>query len=170
MDSKLVTIFGGSGFVGRQTVRALAKAGWRIRVAVRYPNMTFFLKPAGTVGQIAAIKCDVTDPDQVAAALAGADAVVNLAGILFPRGQSFEDVHADGAGNVAEAAAKAGVKALVHVSAIGADSESHSHYAQTKAMGEARVRAAFPAATILRPSIIFGADSASRLMGLSSGT
>jgi|SRR5580700_9665594 uncharacterized protein YbjT (DUF2867 family) len=158
MDSKLVTIFGGSGFVGRQTVRALAKAGWRIRVAVRYPNMTFFLKPAGTVGQIAAIKCDVTDPDQVAAALAGADAVVNLAGILFPRGQSFEDVHADGAGNVAEAAAKAGVKALVHVSAIGADSESHSHYAQTKAMGEARVRAAFPAATILRPSIIFGAD------------
>jgi uncharacterized protein YbjT (DUF2867 family) len=158
MDSKLVTVFGGSGFLGRQTVRALANAGWRIRVAVRYPNMTFFLKPAGTVGQIAAIKCDVTDPDQVAAALHGADAVVNLAGILAPRGQSFEEVHADGASNVAKAAAKTGVKALVHVSAIGADSESHSQYAQTKAMGEARVRAAFSAATILRPSIVFGAD------------
>lgn len=158
MDNKLVTIFGGSGFLGRQTVRALAKAGWRIRVAVRHPNMSFYLKPTGTVGQIVAVKCDVTDPDQVAAALHGAEAVVNLAGILFPRGQSFEEVHADGAGNVAEAAAKAGVKALVHVSAIGADSESHSQYAQTKALGEARVRAAFPAATILRPSIIFGAD------------
>ena len=158
MDSKLVVIFGGSGFLGRQSVRALAKAGWRIRVAVRYPNKTFFLKPTGTVGQIAAVKCDITDPDQVAAALHGADAVVNLAGILFPRGQSFEQVHADGARNIAEAAAKAGVKALVHVSAIGADSESHSQYAQTKAVGEARVHAAFTAATILRPSIIFGAD------------
>ncbi len=158
MDNKLVTIFGGSGFLGRQTVRALAKAGWRIRVAVRYPNRAFVLKPTGTVGQIAAVKCDITDPDQVRAALAGADAAVNLAGILFPSGQSFDEVHADGAGNVAEAAAKAGVKALVHVSAIGADSESHSHYAQSKAEGEARLRAAFPAATILRPSIIFGAD------------
>jgi uncharacterized protein YbjT (DUF2867 family) len=158
MDSKLVVIFGGSGFLGRQTVRALARAGWRIRVAVRHPNQTFFLKPAGTVGQIAAVKCDITDPDQVAAALTGAEAVVNLAGMLYPAGQSFEDVHVDGARNVAEAAATAGVKALVHVSAIGADSESHSQYAQTKAAGEARVHAAFPAATILRPSIVFGAD------------
>src|SRR3984957_11201408 len=118
MDSKLVTIFGGSGFLGRQTVRALAKAGWRIRVAVRHPNMTFFLKPTGTVGQIAAVKCDVTDPTQVAASLQGAEAAVNLAGILFPSGQGFEEVHAEGAGNVAAAAAAAGVKALVHVSAI----------------------------------------------------
>ena len=97
MDSKLVVIFGGSGFLGRQTVRALARAGWRIRVAVRYPHKTFFLKPAGTVGQIAAVKCDITDPDQVAAALHGADAAVNLAGMLYPAGQSFDDVHVDGA-------------------------------------------------------------------------
>jgi NADH dehydrogenase len=159
MDSKLVTVFGGSGFLGRQTVRALAKAGWRIRVAVRHPNMSFFLNPTGTVGQIAAVKCDVTDPAQVAAALAGADAVVNLTGILYPAGgQNFEEVHAEGAGNIAEAAARAGVKALVHVSAIGADSDSHSAYAQTKAEGERRVRAAFPDAAILRPSIVFGAD------------
>src|SRR5476651_2026691 len=124
MESKLVTVFGGSGFVGRHTVRALAKAGWRIRVAVRYPNQAFFLRPTGTVGQIAPLKCDVTDPEQVAAAVTGADAVVNLTGILVPRGQSFADVHADGARNIAEAAARAGAGALVHVSAIGADSES----------------------------------------------
>ena len=158
MESKLVTIFGGSGFLGRHTVRALAKAGWRIRVAVRYPNQAFFLKPAGTVGQIAPLKCDITDPDQVAAAVHGADAVVNLCGLLVPRGQDFEEVHFDGAQNIAEAAARAGVKALVHVSAIGADTESHSHYAQTKAAGESKVRAAFPAATILRPSIVFGPE------------
>jgi uncharacterized protein YbjT (DUF2867 family) len=158
METRLVTIFGGSGFVGRHTVRALAKAGWRIRVAVRYPNQAFFLKPAGTVGQIAPLKCDVTDPDQVAAAVHGADAVVNLCGLLVPRGQGFEDVHCDGARNIAQAAARAGVKALVHVSAIGADSESHSQYAQTKATGEINVRAGFPGATILRPSIIFGPE------------
>src|ERR1700679_4256113 len=98
MDAKLITVFGGSGFLGRHTVRALAKAGWRIRVAVRYPNQAFFLKPAGTVRQIAPFKCDVTDMEQVAAAIAGADAVVNLTGILFPAGQSFEEVHSDGAG------------------------------------------------------------------------
>jgi NADH dehydrogenase len=158
METKLVTIFGGSGFVGRHTVRALAKAGWRIRVCVRYPNQAFFLRPAGTVGQIAPLKCDVTDPDQVARVTAGADAVINLTGILVSRGQSFDEVHAEGARNIAEAAAQAGVGALVHVSAIGADSESASHYAQSKAEGEARVRAAFPAATILRPSIVFGPE------------
>src|SRR6201986_3194247 len=97
MDTRLVTVFGGSGFLGRHAVRALAKAGWRIRVAVRNPNRTFFLKPAGTVGQIAAVKCDVRDPDQVSAAMAGADAVVNLTGILYARGQSFEEVHCQGA-------------------------------------------------------------------------
>ena len=158
METKLVTIFGGSGFLGRHTVRALARAGWRIRVAVRHPNMAFFLKPAGTVGQIAPIKCDVSDPEQVAAAIAGASAVVNLTGILYPHGQSFEEVHCDGAQNIAQAAARAGVNTLVHVSAIGADSESQSHYAQTKAIGESRVRAAFPGAVILRPSIVFGPD------------
>ena len=158
METKLVTVFGGSGFLGRHTVRALAKAGWRIRVCRARTQPGFFPPPAGTVGQIAPLKCDVTDPDQVAAVIAGADAVVNLAGILVPRGQSFDDVHADGAQNIAEAAARAGVKALVHVSAIGADSESESRYAQSKAEGETRLRAAFPAATILRPSIVFGPE------------
>jgi uncharacterized protein YbjT (DUF2867 family) len=155
MDSRLVTIFGGSGFLGRHTVRALARAGWRIRVACRAPNMGFFLKPLGTVGQIALVKCDITDPDQVAAALAGADAVVNLVGVLAGH---FEDAHVVGAENIAKAAAAAGVPTLVHISAIGADSESHSRYAQTKGEGETRVRAAFPAATILRPSIVFGPE------------
>ena len=159
MESKLVTVFGGSGFVGRHTVRALAKAGWRIRVCVREPNQAFFLRPFGTVGQIAPLKCDVTDADQVAAATAGADAVINLTGILSPGGgQGFDDVHVDGAKNIAEAATQAGVKCLVHDSAIGADSESESGYAQSKAAGEAQVRAAFPAATILRPSIVFGPE------------
>jgi NADH dehydrogenase len=158
MEAKVVTIFGGSGFLGRHTVRALAKAGWRIRIGVRRPNLAFFLKPAGTVGQIAPFKCDVTDAGQVAAAVAGAEAVVNLTGILYPRGQGFEEVHCDGAENIAQAAARAGVRALVHVSAIGADSASDSRYAQTKAEGEARVRAAFAAATILRPSIVFGPE------------
>jgi NADH dehydrogenase len=155
MTARLVTIFGGSGFLGRHTVRALAKEGWRIRVAVRHPNQAFFLKPAGAVGQIAAVKCDITDPDQVAAALTGADAAINLVGILHG---NFEEAHVIGAENVAKAAAAAGVASLVHVSAIGADSESHSHYAQTKWEGEERLRAAFPAATILRPSIVFGPE------------
>jgi len=158
MRTRLVTVFGGSGFLGRHTVRALAKAGWRIRVAVRHPNLAFFLKPAGSVGQIAILKCDVADPDQVAAAIAGADAVVNLTGILYPRGQSFEEVHCAGAENIAAAAARAGAMSLIHISAMGANAESQSHYAQTKADGEARVRAAFPAATILRPSIMFGPE------------
>jgi uncharacterized protein YbjT (DUF2867 family) len=159
METKLVTVFGGSGFVGRHTVRALAKAGWRIRVGVREPNQAFFLKPAGTVGQIAPLKCDVTDAGQVAAAVQGADAVVNLTGILSPAGgYGFDDIHIDGAQNIAEAAARAGVKSLVHVSAIGADSESESAYAQSKAEGEMRVRAAFAGATILRPSIVFGPE------------
>jgi uncharacterized protein YbjT (DUF2867 family) len=155
MDSRLVTVFGGSGFLGRHTVRALARDGWRIRVAVREPNQTYYLKPTGTVGQIASVKCDITDPEQVAAALRGADAAVNLVGVLHGH---FEEVHVTGAENIAKAAAAAGVASLVHVSAIGADAESHSHYAQTKAEGEARVRAAFPAATILRPSIVFGPE------------
>lgn len=158
MDTKLVTIFGGTGFLGRHTVRALAKAGWRIKVASRHPARGFFLRPLGQVGQIEFVKCDIADKDQVAAALAGADAVVNLCGILFARGQSFEDVQSDGPANVAEAAAAAGVTAMVQVSAIGADRESDSVYARTKAEGEIRVREAFAAATILRPSIVFGPE------------
>ncbi|HEY4275681.1 MAG TPA: complex I NDUFA9 subunit family protein [Rhizomicrobium sp.] len=158
MQAKQITIFGGSGFLGRHTVRALAKTGWRIKVACRYPNQAFFLRPLGQVGQIALIKCDITDPEQIEAALHGSDAAINLPGLLYARGQSFEDVHVTGAANVAEAATRLGIGALVHVSALGADLESKSHYAQTKATGEVRVRAAFPAATILRPSIVFGPE------------
>jgi NADH dehydrogenase len=158
MDSKLVTVFGGTGFLGRHTVRALAKAGWRIKVAARRPARGFFLRPLGQVGQIDFVKCDIAEKDQVAAALAGSDAVINLCGILFQSGQSFEDVQANGAANIAEAAAEAGISSLVHVSAIGADKDSESSYAQTKALGEAAVRAAVPTATILRPSIVFGPE------------
>ncbi|HWY66470.1 MAG TPA: complex I NDUFA9 subunit family protein [Rhizomicrobium sp.] len=158
MNTNLVTVFGGSGFLGRHTVRALARAGWRIKVATRHPNRAFFLRPLGTVGQIDFVKCDVADADAVAQALLGADAVVNLTGILFQSGQTFEDVQADGAANIASAAAAAGVGALVHVSAIGADTESDSAYAVTKAEGEVAVREAFPNAVILRPSIIFGPE------------
>jgi len=158
MQAKQITVFGGSGFLGRHAVRALAKAGWRIKVATRHPNRAFFLRPMGQVGQIGFVKCDITDPDQVAAALSGSQAAVNLPGILFQRGQTFDEVHAAGAGHVAEAAARLGLKQLVHISAIGADTESDSHYAQSKGEGEKRVRAAFPAAVILRPSIVFGPE------------
>jgi uncharacterized protein YbjT (DUF2867 family) len=158
MDSRLVTIFGGSGFLGRHTVRALARAGWRIKIATRHPNRGFFLRPLGTVGQIDFVKCDVADAEQVAQAVMGSSAVVNLCGILFEKGQGFEDVQAEGAANVAKAAADAGVTSLVQVSAIGADMESDSDYAQTKAEGESFARAAFPDTVILRPSIIFGPE------------
>ncbi len=158
MNTNLVTIFGGSGFLGRHTVRALARAGWRIRVATRHHARGFFLRPLGTVGQIDFVKCDVADADNVAAAVMGANAVINLTGILFQKGQTFEDVQAEGAANIAKAAAAAGVNALVHVSAIGADAQSESKYATTKAQGEQAMREAFPDAVILRPSIIFGPE------------
>jgi len=158
MNPMLVTVFGGSGFLGRHTVRALARAGYRIKVATRHPNRAFFLRPLGSVGQIDFVKCDVSDAESVAQALLGAQAAINLTGILFQSGQTFEDVQADGAANIAKAAAAAGVRALVHVSAIGADAESESAYAVTKAKGEASVREAFPNAVILRPSIIFGPE------------
>ena len=155
MSNRLVTVFGGAGFVGRHTVRALARAGWRVRVACRHPNMAFFLRPLGAVGQIAFVKCDIAEGDQVQAAVQGCDAVINLVGLLHG---DFERAHVTGAATVAKESAKAGVRALVQLSAIGADAASHSHYAQTKAEGEKRVREAFPAATILRPSIIFGPE------------
>jgi NADH dehydrogenase len=158
MNTNLVTVFGGSGFLGRHTVRALARAGWRIKVATRHPNMAFFLRPLGAVGQIDFVKCDVADAEQVQHAVLGASAVVNLTGILFQKGQTFEDVQADGAANIAQAAAAANATSLVHISAIGADAESDSRYAVTKAEGEVAVREAFPSATILQPSIIFGPE------------
>lgn len=158
MTTNLVTVFGGSGFLGRHTVRALARAGWRIKVATRHPNRGFFLRPLGSVGQIDFVKCDVADAESVARAMAGSNAVVNLTGILFEKGQTFEDVQAEGAANIAQVAAAAGVGALVHVSAIGADTESDAQYAVTKAQGEQAVREAFPNAVILRPSLIFGPE------------
>ncbi|HXC55094.1 MAG TPA: complex I NDUFA9 subunit family protein [Rhizomicrobium sp.] len=159
MNTSLVTVFGGTGFVGRHTVRALAKAGYRIRVAVRHPGKGFFLPPMGTVGQIALIKCNVREAEQVAAAVAGADAVINLTGVLHSRGaQSFEALHVEAAQTIAKAAAAAGTRTLVHMSAVGADPESASKYAASKGEGEARVRDAFPGATILRPSLVFGPE------------
>jgi len=159
MTKSLITVFGGTGFLGRHTIRALAKAGHRIRVAVRYPNQGFFLPPMGTVGQIALLRCNACDADEVEAAVAGADAVVNLAGILYPRGeQSFEAVHVEAAENIAKAAKAAGVRMLVQVSAIGADKEAQSRYASSKGEGDARVRAAFPEAAIVRPSLVFGPE------------
>ena len=159
MNNQIVTVFGGSGFVGRNTVRALAKAGWRIRVAVRFPLDAIYLPPMGHVGQIQLVKCNATDPDQVTGALRGASAVVNLTGILAPRGgQNFNAVHVEAAENIAKAAAAAGIQTLVHMSAIGADPDAKSKYASTKGEGEARVHAAFRDAAMLRPSIVFGAE------------
>ncbi|HXL71643.1 MAG TPA: complex I NDUFA9 subunit family protein [Rhizomicrobium sp.] len=158
MEARQITIFGGSGFLGRYVVRALAKKGWRIKVATRRPNRAFFLRPMGQVGQIGFIKCDVADAGQIAHAMAGSHAVVNLTGILFQRGQTFDAVHVKGPEAIAREAARLGLRAMVHVSAIGADSESDSRYAESKAEGEKRVREAFPAATIMRPSLLFGPE------------
>lgn len=159
MSARLVTIFGGSGFVGRHLVRALAKDGWRIRVAVRRPDLAGHLQPLGAVGQIHAVQANLRYRDSVARAVQGADAVVNLVGILAESGrQKFASVQAQGARVVAEEAARAGITNLVHLSAIGADAASDSDYARSKGLGEAAVRAAVPSAVILRPSIMFGPE------------
>jgi uncharacterized protein YbjT (DUF2867 family) len=156
----LITVFGGSGFLGRHVVRALAKRGYRIRVAVRRPDLAFHLQPAGRVGQIHAVQANLRHAGSVDAAVRDADAVVNLVGILFERGrQRFDAVQAFGAEACALSAAAHGAQ-LVHVSAIGADEQSPSHYARSKAMGEKLVRAAVPGATILRPSMVFGPEDA----------
>ncbi len=154
----LVTVLGGSGFLGRHVVRALANRQYRIRVAVRRPELCGHLRPMGRVGQIHAVQANLRFPQSVAAAVRDADVVVNLVGILFERGrQRFDAVQAEGAEAVALAAKAAGAR-LVHVSAIGADDNSPSHYARSKAEGERRVLAAQPAATIFRPSIVFGPE------------
>lgn len=159
MNKPLVTVFGGSGFLGRHTVRALAKAGYRIRVAVRRPNNANYLPPMGTVGQIQLVKCDAVDAAQAGDALRGAEAAINLTGILYQRGaQSFRAVHVEAAGNIASAARAADLRTLVHVSAIGADADAASRYASSKGEGEARVREAFGDAAILRPSLLFGPE------------
>ncbi|HEY2659166.1 MAG TPA: complex I NDUFA9 subunit family protein [Caulobacteraceae bacterium] len=155
----LVTVFGGSGFLGAQAVRALAKRGYRVRVAVRRPGHAYRLRMLGDVGQIEIVQANIRAPASVARALVGAQACVNMVGALYESGrQKFQSLHAMGAQNIAEAAAAAGVARLIHVSAIGADARSTSKYARTKAMGEDAARAAFPGATVLRPSIVFGRD------------
>lgn len=157
--TKLVTIFGGSGFIGRYVARRMAKEGWRVRVAVRRPNEALFVKPYGVVGQVEPILCNIRNDASVDAALAGADAVVNCVGILANNGKNtFEAVQTEGAARIARLAAARGIERMVHVSAIGADPDSDSAYARTKAEGEAAVLAEMPDAVILRPSIVFGAE------------
>ncbi len=159
MAGELAVVFGGSGFVGRNVVRELAKRGWRVRVAVRRPHLAQFLRPMGAVGQIDLAQANLRNRPSVEAALAGADAVINCVGILFEDGaQKFDDVQAAGAINLAELSAAAGVTRYVHISAIGADATSKSAYARTKAEAEAGVRTAIPSAAILRPSIVFGPE------------
>ncbi len=155
----LVTVYGGSGFLGRHLVRAIARTGARIRVAVRRPELAGHLQPLGGVGQIVPVQANVRFPDSVVTAAEDADAVVNLVGILYAAGrQTFKSVQDEGARNVAEAAMAAGVKTFVHVSAIGADAHSPSIYARTKAEGEAAVRKVFPDAAVIRPSVVFGPE------------
>lgn len=156
---KLVTVFGGSGFIGRHVVRALAKRGWRIRVAVRRPDLAGHLQPLGSVGQIMPVQANLRYRWSVDRAVEGADAVVNLVGVLNESGrQNFSVLHNFGARAVAEAARAAGIQTLVHQSALGADANSESLYARTKALGEAAVLETVPEAVILRPSIVFGPE------------
>lgn len=155
--SQLVTIYGGSGFVGRYIARRMAKAGWRVRVACRRPNEALFVKPYGVPGQVEPVFCNIRDDASVRAVMKGADAVVNCVGTFDKGGRNnFAAVQAEGAGRIARMAAEEGVTRLVHISAIGAAAGARSIYAQTKAQGEAAVLAAFPGAVILRPSVIFG--------------
>lgn len=157
--TKLVTIFGGSGFLGRYIARRMAKDGWRVRVAVRRPNEAGFVRTYGAVGQVEPVLCNIRDDASVAAALAGADAAVNCVGTFDARGRNnFFAVQHDGAARVARLATAGGVDTLVHISAIGADAAAESLYARSKAEGEQAVLAHFPNAYILRPSVIFGQE------------
>ena len=159
VEERLAVVFGGSGFVGRYVVRALASNGWRVRAACRRPDLAGHLQPMGRVGQIHAVQANVRYPDSVARAVVGAHAVVNAVGILAASGrQTFQLVHVSGARAIAEAARKAGVERLVHISALGADRKSRSNYARSKAEGEAAVLEELPNAVILRPSIVFGPE------------
>jgi len=158
-SQRLATVFGGSGFLGRNVVRALAKDGWRIRVAVRHPDRAYFLKPAGRVGQIQIVKCNVRSDEDVREALHGAHAAINLVGIIAQTGrQRFQTLHVDAADRVARLAKEAGIQRLLHVSALGASPNEPSQYFQTCWEGQARVREAFPQAVIVRPSLLFGPD------------
>lgn len=167
MQDRLITLFGGGGFVGRYVAQALLATGARVRIAQRDPRRAFFLKPLGGLGQVQFVAADVTRPETIARALKGSDAVVNLVGTFT----DYQRIHVAGARLVAEAAAAAGAGAFVHVSAIGADPASPSRYGKSKAEGEAAVRTAFPAATILRPSVVFGREDqfVNRFAGLIAG-
>jgi uncharacterized protein YbjT (DUF2867 family) len=167
LNPKIVTIFGGSGFVGTQIVQELARRGYRVRVAVRRPDLALHVRPLGTVGQVMPIQANVRNMASVERAVAGADMVINLVGVRFARGkQTFDAVHVKGAANVARAAAAAGAGSLVHMSALGVEGAETSKYAQSKLAGEAEVFKAFPSAVVMRPSLIFGqGDSFFNLMG-----
>ena len=157
--SPLVTIIGGSGFVGRQIAQRLARRGWRVRVACRRPNEAMQVKPYGDVGQVEPVQCNIRDEASTRAVIRGADAVINCVGLLSEWGRNtFDSCMAEGAGRVARIAADEGVAQLVQLSAIGADAAGASRYARAKAAGEAAVAAAFPQAVILRPSVVFGTD------------
>ena len=151
----LITVFGGGGFIGRYVCEALLKTGARLRVAERHPRKAWFLQPLGAVGQVSAIAADLAGPESFARAVEGADAVINLVGIF--KG-NLELVHVHGPGKLAAAARAAGAKAFVHISAIGSDPDSDSDYGRTKGLGEQAVRKAFPGATIIRPSTVFGPE------------
>ena len=151
----LITIFGGGGFIGRYVCEALLKSGARLRAAERHPRRAWYLQPLGGVGQVSAIAADLTRPGSFAGAVEGADAVINLVGIFKGK---LELVHVHGAGKLAEAAAAAGATAFVQVSAIGADPAAESEYGRTKGLGEQAVKSAFPGATIIRPSVVFGPE------------
>jgi uncharacterized protein YbjT (DUF2867 family) len=161
MSGSRVTVFGGSGFLGRQIVRRLAEDGAEVRVAVRHPERASFLTEYSTAGPITTTRADVWDEATVGPAVAGSDAVVNTVGHYVERGRAtFEAIHGQGALHVARAAAIAGVRRLVHISGIGADPGSESPYVHARAAGELLVREAFPGATVLRPSVMFGAEDA----------
>ncbi|WP_294251011.1 complex I NDUFA9 subunit family protein [uncultured Sphingomonas sp.] len=168
MKDRLVTLIGGGGFLGRYVAQELLAAGARVRVVERKPRDAWFLKTQGNLGQTQLVVGDITKPETLARALQGSDAVVNFVGILAG---DFDKVHVQGARNVAEAAKAAGAGALVHISAIGADANSPSGYGRSKAAGEQAVLAAFPGATILRPSIVFGREDAfvNRFAGMIAG-
>ena len=151
----LITVFGGSGFIGRYVCETLLKAGARLRVAERDPRRGWFLQPLGQVGQVSAIAADIARPETIGRAVEGADAVVNLVGTFTG---NLELIHVQGAGRLAAAARAAGAGAFVQVSAIGADINAPSEYGRTKGQGEQAVRAAFPGATIIRPSVVFGPE------------
>ena len=157
--TRLITILGGSGFLGRYIARRMAQAGWRVRVATRRPNEAMFVRTYGVVGQVEPVLCNIRDDASVRSVVEGAEAVINCVGTFDASGKNnFDAIHTEGAGRVAHLAAQAGVQRFIQISAIGADPQSDSAYGRTKAAGERAVREAYPGAVILRPSIMFGPE------------